>query len=329
MTNHAIIAQPAAGFTEADLEMPVPLPFDLIVRVEAVSLNPVDLKRHENLKSPTVLGYDAVGIIRAAGARVTNFKVGERVFYAGTTQRPGSNQAYQAIDARLVAKAPEGFDVSEIAALPLVSLTAWELLFEKMRFIPEAGANADKTLLVINGAGGVGSVLTQLAAWSGLTVLATASPKNHAWLTDHSVTTPIDYHQDLIEAVHNAGHETLDGIAILYNPEAYTSAAGELIKPFGHVGTIVGPGPEIDLAAIKNKAASLDFEYMFAKSDSHYQIETQGEILTQISTLVSKLKLTSPVTKVFEGLTIDNMAAAAQLQASGHQVGKIVITLPH
>jgi len=329
MTNHAILAQPTTGFTEVNFEMPVPLPFDLIVRVEAVSLNPVDLKRHENLKSPTVLGYDAVGIIREVGARVTDFKVGERVFYAGTTQRPGSNQAYQAVDARLAAKAPEGFDVAEIAALPLVSLTAWELLFEKMRFVPEAGANAGQTLLVVNGAGGVGSVLTQLAAWSGLTVLATASPKNFEWLTDHNVTTPIDYHQDLVAAVHAADYESLDGIAILYSPEAYTPAAGALIKPFGHVGTIVGPGREIDLAAIKNQAASLDFEYMFAKSDHHYQIETQGEILKQISDLVSKLKITSPVTKVFEGLTVENMGAAAQLQASGHQVGKIVITLPH
>jgi len=329
MQNRAIIAQPQTGFTESEIAIPEPLPFDLIVRVEAVSLNPVDLKRHEGLTAPAILGYDAVGIIRAVGPRVTEFMPGERVFYAGSATRPGSNQAYQAVDARLAAKAPEGFDVSEIGALPLVSLTAWELLFEKMGFIPEENANAGQSLLVINGAGGVGSVLTQLAAWSGLTVLATASPKNHEWLSDHGVTTAIDYHDDLVASVHAAGFEQVDGIAILFSPEPYSLAAGSLIKPFGHVGTIVGPTPNIDLSIIKAKAASLDFEYMFAKSDFDDRIATQGQILARISQLVAHLNVVSPVTKVYEGLTLDNMNAAATLLAQGHQVGKIVITLPH
>jgi NADPH:quinone reductase len=207
-------------------------------------------------------------------------------------------------------------------------LTAWELLFEKMGFIPEYNANKGQQLLIINGAGGVGSMLSQLAHWSGLTVLATSSPKNHPWLRDHHVDVPLDYHEDLIAQIHQAGIQTVDGIALLYHPEPYLAAASQLIRAFGHIGCIVGPQAGLDLAVVKDKAASFDYEYMFAKTDFAYHIASQGAILSKLLTLYQDGQIKASVTKEFTGINVANLKAATQLVEEGHMVGKVVLTGP-
>ncbi|KMO57781.1 zinc-binding alcohol dehydrogenase family protein [Lacticaseibacillus rhamnosus] len=319
------------SFQSFALPVPTPQPNEVVVQVDGVSVNPIDTKRRQaatRQATPQVLGYDAVGTITQVGAQVAGYHVGDRVIYAGTTRKPGSNQQYQAVDARLIARAPQQAPTADLAALPLVGLTAWELLFEKMGFIPEYNANKGQQLLIINGAGGVGSMLSQLAHWSGLTVLATSSPKNHSWLRDHHVDVPLDYHEDLIAQIHQAGIQTVDGIALLYHPEPYLAAASQLIRAFGHIGCIVGPQAGLDLAVVKDKAASFDYEYMFAKTDFAYHIASQGAILSKLLTLYQDGQIKASVTKEFTGINVANLKAATQLVEEGHMVGKVVLTGP-
>lgn len=316
------------AFVRVELPLPEPRATDVVVKVAASSVNPVDTKFRQSAKPSTIariLGFDAVGTITAVGSAVRDFHVGDRVLYAGSSQRSGSNQLYQAVDYRVIAHAPQNLGDAELAAIPLVGLTAWELLFEKMGFVAQPDANKGKTLLVINGAGGVGSVMTQLAQWSGLKVIATASPKNFPWLRARGVDCRIDYHEDIARELHEHGFEQIDGIAILYAPEPYLALAGQLVAPFGHIGSIVQPTQPLDVGALKNKAASLDFEYMFAKTDNQHDLASQGEILTQLVALYADETLMSNVTKAYSGLTVDSLRAATALVESGHAQGNVVI----
>jgi zinc-binding alcohol dehydrogenase family protein len=323
------ITDPKA-FEQVTLPMPEPRAYDLVVKVAAVSVNPVDTKFRQVAKTtttPRIVGFDAVGTVTAMGEHVRGFHVGDRVLYSGSSRRQGSDQLYQAVDARLVAHAPQTVADKDLAAIPLVGLTAWELLFEKMGFTAAANANAGKTLLVINGAGGVGSIMTQLAKWSGLTVIATASPKNFPWLRARGVDCRIDYHEDIAKELHEQGYEEIDGIAILYAPEPYLALAGQLVAPFGHIGSIVQPSQPLDVGALKNKAASLDFEYMFAKTDNHHDIASQGAIIDQLVQLYADGVLISNVTTVLDGLTVQNLTKATALVETGHTQGKVVLTV--
>ncbi len=310
-------------FTAVDLPIPTPAANEIVVAIQAISLNPIDTKLRANLQpqtDPKIFGYDAVGRVQALGADVHEFFVGQRVLYAGTTKKAGSYQHYQAVPANLVASAPAAAPATELAALPLVGLTAWEVLFEKMGFIPHADANRGKTLLVINGAGGVGSMLTQLAHWAGLTVIATASKPHFDWLREHGVDTPLDYHEHWQQAI----MRLVDGIAILYAPEPYLEAATKLIAPLGHIVTIVTPTKPLELAGLKPKSASFDQEYMFTKSDYGVAFKSTRAILDRIVTLYAGGKLTASVTAEAP-LTLDNLVAATQTLEAGHSTGKSVL----
>ncbi|MFC6169997.1 zinc-binding alcohol dehydrogenase family protein [Loigolactobacillus jiayinensis] len=303
--------------------------YDLLVELAAVSLNPVDLKKQETYQAgaPKILGFDGVGTILAVGEQVTNFKIGEQVYYAGTTTRDGSLQEQQLIDARLVAKKPAQLTVAEAAAFPLVSLTAYELLFEKFHFIPEAGANQGQAILIINGAGGVGSVASQLAKWAGLTVYATASPRNFNWLTQNGVAFPVDYHTDQAHSLAQLPANQFDAIAVFYDITSYLPRLVELAKPFGHIGTIVGVPQPLDITALKNKALSFDWEFMFTKSLEQYRMASQGQILQRVADLIDQGGLKSICTKTYHGLNAANLNAASHLIAAGHNVGKITLTV--
>lgn len=318
-----------ASFVETPLPMPEMGPGDLMVSPTAVAVNPVDSKIRASSAPgdvPHVGGFDAVGTVVACGEAGSQFAVGDRVAYAGSRQRPGSLQRYQAVDARLVAHVPDNLTDADAVAFPLVSITAWELLFDKMGFTPEPNANAGQTLLVINGAGGVGSVLCQLAAWSGLTVIATASPRNFDWLRAHGVSVPVDYHEDLAAQLNRLGHLQFAGVAILHQPRPYMALAAELIAPFGHVGTIVLPDGPLDVAALKDKAASLDFEFMFARSDHDIAPEHQGAILKRVFAL-RVAGLLQPITAThLTPINVANVVKGTLAVEAGHQVGKVVLT---
>jgi NADPH:quinone reductase-like Zn-dependent oxidoreductase len=307
-------------FTEVELSIPTPATDEVVVQLEAISLNPIDTKLRATLKPqahPKIFGYDGVGRITAVGSAVQEYTIGQRVFYAGTTKKAGSYQHYQAVPAHLTAPVLSTAKATDLAAIPLVGLTAWELLFEKMGFIPAINANAGKTLLVINGAGGVGSMLTQLAHWAGLTVIATASRKNFDWLTQHHVDQALDYHDDWASQI----SRLVDGIAILYAPEPYLAQAVQLIAPLGHIATIVTPTQPLDLAGLKPKAASFDQEYMFTKSDFGVAYDSTKHILTQLATLYEAGVIQASVTNTAP-FDLKHLIAATKAIEAGHSVGK-------
>ncbi|MBF7121540.1 zinc-binding alcohol dehydrogenase family protein [Pediococcus pentosaceus] len=305
---------------------------DVLVKVKAVSVNPIDTKlRKDSIKRNAlrVLGFDAVGEVVDTGKEVEKFKIGDRVFYAGTTTRAGSNQEYQAVDERIVALAPKKLSDEGAAALPLTSLAAYELLFEKFGLIPEEGANKGKKILVINGAGGVGSVLNQLAHWAGLEIYATASPENFEWLEKLGVDHPIDYHDDLKDKMHELGVQKVDYIAVLFDITHYLGQIKHMINPFGHVGTIVGIHDALDISDWKNLSVRFDWEYMFAKTDYNYQIETQGQALKVIARLADEGQLTTTLSKVYsDGINAVNLKKATKDVETGHMLGKVVISSP-
>lgn len=210
--------------------------------------------------------------------------------------------------------------------MPLTSLTAYELLFEKFGLIPEEGANKGKKILVINGAGGVGSVLNQLAHWAGLEIYATASPENFEWLEKLGVDHPIDYHDDLKDEL---GVQKVDYIAVLFDITHYLGQIKHMINPFGHVGTIVGIHDALDISDWKNLSVSFDWEYMFAKTDYNYQIETQGQALKVIARLADEGQLTTTLSKVYsDGINAVNLKKATKDVETGHMLGKVVISGP-
>lgn len=315
--------QTTDDFYEVPLASPTLQPEDVLVAVKAVSVNPVDTKLATvTSQEPRILGYDSVGEIVAVGRSVTHFDVGEQVYYAGTTQRSGANQRLQAVDQRIIAKAPKTLTDGEAAALPLTSLTAWELLFEKMGLTPAAGANQGQILL-INGAGGVGSIAAQLARWSGLVVSATSSPQNADWLKANGVAHCLDYHQDLVA---QAGEGAFDYIVSLYDVTDYLSTVAKLIKPFGKVGTIVETKAPLEMNLLKNLSVDFFWEYMFTKTDFQVALPSQGRILQQVADLVTAGTLQTTLAKELTGgVTAANLTTAHRIVRQGH-FGKVVVS---
>lgn len=317
------------AFVARNLPIPTPAADQLLVKLEATALNPIDTKLRQTLApqtTPRIFGYDGVGTIVAKGAAVSDFAVDQRVLYAGTTKLAGSYQHYQLVPAILAAQAPTDASAADLAALPLVGLTAWEVLFEKMHLIPQANANRGKSLLIVNGAGGVGTMMAQLAHWAGVTVIATASVNHHAWLKAHHVDVALDYHSDLVQGVHKAGFKQVDHIALLYAPAPYLAAAITLIAPLGHVATIVTPSAPLDLAGLKPKAASFDQEYMFTKSDFGVNLDSTRQILDRLVALYQAHELDASVTQTAP-FDLAHLRAATKALEAGHSIGKSVLLM--
>lgn len=318
------------SFLDVKEVVPTAVGRDLLVNVQALSVNPVDTKLRQTAPKSNalrVLGFDAVGEVIAVGHEVKNFKIGDRVFYAGTTTRHGSNQEYQLVDERIVALAPQNLTKEEAASLPLTSLTAYELLFDKFNIMPHKDSVKGKSILVINGAGGVGSILNQLAKWVGLEVYATSNPKNFDWLKKVGVDYPLDYHHELKSQLKEIGTVTFDYIAVLFDITKYLEIIKPLVKPFGHVGTIVGINESLDLAEWKNKSVSFDWEYMFAKTDFGYEIDSQGAALETIAKLADEKVVIPTVSKIYDtGINAEKLKLATKDVETGHMLGKVVVS---
>lgn len=334
--NKAIGFREGLAIQEADslLDQMIPIPqlrpYDILVEVLAVSVNPVDSKLRQTTSLSEqlhILGFDGVGKVCELGKSATKFTRGDIIFYAGTTKRAGSNQAFQAVDERIAAIVPKNLTIEACAALPLTALTAYELLFEKFGLIPEKNANQGQSILVINGAGGVGSIVNQLAHWAGLTVFSTASPKNFSWLKKMKVDVPLDYHLSLSETLRQQQVTGIDYFAALHDCVPYFEDISKVIRPFGHLGTIVETKEVIPIHRLKNKSVSFDWEYMFTKTDYGYAIESQGEILAQIAALLTEGELESTLTKAYTtGINAKNLKQATAEVESGHSRGKIVVS---
>jgi zinc-binding alcohol dehydrogenase family protein len=322
------------SLVELDLPQPEFGPRDLLVNVRAVSVNPVDTKvrgaRHQGSAShdtgkPRVLGWDAAGVVVNRGAAVSGFNVGDEVYYAGELERPGSNAEYQAVDERLLGRKPKSIGFAEAAALPLTSITAWELLFDRFGVREgESGAS----LLVSGAAGGVGSILVQLATrLTGLTVVATASrPETVDWVTQMGAHQVIDHTKPLPAQVNSLRVPPVKYVASLTATARNFAQLVEVLAPQGKLGLIDDP-ETLDVVPLKRKAASLHWEFMFARSMWQTpDMPEQGRLLTRVAELVDRGELRSTQTQTFSPINVENLKKAHALAESGKSIGKVTLS---
>ena len=320
----------AAALLDIELPKPVPTGRDLLVAVKAVSVNPVDTKvrlRAAPLEGEfKVLGYDAAGVVEAVGPEVKLFKPGDQVFYAGSIQRSGTNAEFHLVDERIVGRKPASLDFAPAAALPLTAITAWELLFDRLKVQP--GKSLDpRTLLIIGGAGGVGSILIQLARrLTGLTVVATASrPESRKWCLELGAHTVIDHSQKLPPQLAALALPPVALIASLTGTEQHFPALVEVLAPQGQIGLIDDPAT-LNPMLLKAKSASLHWEAMFARST--FQTDdmiAQHQLLNDVADLIDKGVLRTTLDQSFGTINAANLKRAHALIESGKAVGKIVL----
>ena len=316
-----------------DVELPTPVPgaHDLLVRVEAVSVNPVDTKVRSPKPlietQPKVLGYDAAGTVEAVGESVDGFQPGDRVYYAGDVTRPGSNAQFQLVDARLAGHAPRSLDLAEAAALPLTAITAWELLFQRMPFDSEHGGE-DKSLLVIGGAGGVGSIAIQLARRAGFTVIATASrAETIDWCRTMGAQHVINHRHALAPQLEALGFGQVDAVLNLADTDHYWDVIGQLLAPQGHVGLIVEPAGALRIGdPYKAKCIGIHWEFMFARARFNTpDMAEQGRILERVASLIDAGELRGTRTETLVPINAANLREAHRRLESGSTIGKLAL----
>ncbi|MGR2858450.1 zinc-binding alcohol dehydrogenase family protein [Erwinia sp. 1181_3] len=331
MTIKAIAISPENPQQFIEIQQPQPTPgeYDLLVDVKAASVNPVDTKVHKGaqkngMQQPRVLGWDASGIVLAVGSKVSGFKTGDEVYYAGDITRPGSNASQQLIDARITGHKPRSLDWAESAAIPLTALTAWEGLFDRLQL---ESATAGKTLLIVGGAGGVGSLAIPLAKLrSKVTVIATASrPDSAQWCQDRGADLVIDY-RDMAGELAKHDIKQVDYIFCLNDTDGHWEAMSTLIAPQGHICTIVENEKPLNMDHLKLKSAALHFEFMYTRSMfTTPDIARQGEILDATAALLDDGKLAGSLSKTLHGLSVETLTEAHQLVLDGHMRGKVVM----
>jgi NADPH2:quinone reductase len=320
----------ADSLFDVDLPDPTPLESDLLVEIEAVSVNPADAKRRLRTavdaphSEPFLVGYDAVGIVRATGDAVAGFTVGDRVWYAGDANRPGSYASLQCVDHRVASFAPKSVAPEQAASLPLTSLTAWEMLFDRLG-VPSNEQTG--SLLIIGGAGGVGSVTAQLARkLTGLRVIATASrPETKDWCLKMGAHEVVD-HRNLVADMHAAGHEYANYIAQYADTAQHWDAMCELVAPQGKIGTIVETDELLDISPLQGKSAALVWELMFTRSMFQTSdMSKQGQILSRMAALVDDGIVQTTETKVLHGLSAQTLKEAHTIIETGAMIGKLVV----
>jgi NADPH:quinone reductase len=316
-------------FMEFDAAMPQPLAADVLVKVRAVAVNPVDTKMRkmqmQPLDAPRILGWDASGEVVAVGDDVSQFRVGDRVYYAGDITRPGCNATFQCVDARLIAHKPQRMSYEEAAAMPLTTLTAWEG-FERMNLCE------GKSLLILGAAGGVGSIAIQLAKCSGCHVIATASrAETRQWCLDLGADAVIDHHGDIPAQCAVLGLPQVDAIANFVDTDGYWDMMGQLIAPYGEFFLIVEPKTALRLGdPLKAKCVSIHWEFMFARAKFQTpDMAHQGEILRQAAEWFDAGILRPTMTTHLGDMSVETLREAHALLESGRSVGKIVMSVNH
>jgi NADPH2:quinone reductase len=323
------ITDPEA-LVDCDLPQPEPGPRDLLVKVEAVSVNPVDTKVRRRAAPEEggvkVLGWDAAGTVVAAGAEVAGFAAGDAVYYAGDLTRPGTNAAYHCVDARIVGHKPASLDWAQAAALPLTAITAWETLFDRL----DAGKpvpGAAPAILIVGGAGGVGSVAIQLAReLTDLTVIATASrPETAQWCRDLGAHHVVDHSRPLAAEVAALGLGAPGLVFSTTNTDAHLAAIVDLIAPQGRLALIDDP-ERLDVGLLKRKSLSLHWEFMFTRSMfATADIAAQGALLDEVARLVDAGRLRTTLGEHYGRIDAANLRRAHALIESGRAKGKIVL----
>lgn len=326
-TQHGLPIDDPQALLDTELPMPLAGPHDLLVEVRAVSVNPVDTKIRLGVavNEPRVLGWDASGIVRAVGANVTLFAPGDEVFYAGSIVRPGSNSQFQAVDERIVGRKPANLGFAEAAALPLTSITAWELLFDRLR-VPEGGGEG-KSLLLVGAGGGVGSILTQLARrLTKLTVIGSASrDATREWVTRLGAHHTVDHTRPMQPQLEELGFANVDIVISLTHTDRHYQDIIDALAPQGQLALIDDPAT-LDAVPLKRKSISLHWELMFTRS----MFETadmvrQHELLNRVAAMIEDGALTTTLGEHFGTINAANLRRAHALIESNRAIGKIVL----
>ena len=309
---------------DLEIDTPVAAGHDLLVGVKAISVNPVDTKRRapKDLveKTPKILGWDAAGVVEAIGPEVTLFKPGDPVYYAGSVLRQGANCQFHLVDERIVGRKPANLPLPDAAALPLTTLTAWELMFERMG-ISKTGAHAGRSVLILGGAGGVGSIAIQLAKkLAKLKVTASASrPESIAWARDMGADATVDHSKPMQGAEY-------DYLLCFSSTDQYWSQLPRLVKPQGKIGLIVRTAKPVDLAILHDKSIAVCLEGMFTRSSFQTpDMEAQHALLEEAAGLVEAGVLKTTMTQNLGRIDAANLRRAHKLLEEGHVIGKLVL----
>lgn len=317
-----------------DLEIPKPevRGRDLRVAVKAIAVNPVDTKvrapKSQLEDPPRILGWDAAGVVETVGPDVTLFAPGDEVYYAGSITRPGSNSEFHVVDERIVGRKPWSRSFAEAAALPLTTITAWEALFERLGVLKE-GEDAGKRILIIGGAGGVGSIAIQLAKQvARLEVIATASrDESKAWCLDLGADHVVNHREDIPEQLGALGIDAVEFVLCLNSTDQHWAAMAEVVAPQGHICSIVETERPVELGLLKNKSASFSWELMFTRPmfETSDMIE-QHRLLNEVSALVDAGTVRTTAGEVMSPISAANLRKAHKQIEGGRTVGKIVLS---
>ncbi|WP_305907710.1 zinc-binding alcohol dehydrogenase family protein [Methylomarinum sp. Ch1-1] len=315
---------------DVDLPAPAPGPHDLLVRVKAVSVNPVDTKIRKRFTpepgETKVLGWDAAGIIEAVGDQVTLFEAGDEVWYAGAIDRPGSNAELHLVDERIAAKKPQSLNFAEAAAMPLTTITAWELLFDRLGIAKDNNAPSEQ-LLIIGAAGGVGSMMTQIAhRLTGATVIGTASrPQTRDWALALGANHVIDHSQSLPEQLEQKGLASVSHVASLTHTDSHYQDIVKCLAPQGRMGLIDDP-EQLDIGLMKQKSISLHWEFMYTRSlFATTDMIKQHQLLSEAAGLVDTGILRTTLSEHFGTINATNLKRAHAFIESGKACGKVVL----
>ncbi|MDF1812679.1 MAG: zinc-binding alcohol dehydrogenase family protein [Verrucomicrobiales bacterium] len=321
----------AGSAREVELPVPEPKGRDILVKVEAVGLNPVDFKvRPGDGDAPKTLGFDAAGVVVGVGDKTSLFAEGDPVYYAGDVTRPGSNAEYQLVDERIAGKRPATLDAKGSAALPLTALTAWESLFDRLQInFHNPAENTGQSILIIGGAGGVGSMAIQLAKLAGLTVVATASrPESSDWCKKLGADHIVNHHGDMPAQLRELGMETVPYIANFNEIDSAWQAMGEMIAPQGRIVLITGHSTHLDMAGpFKMKSVAICWEFMFTRSMfATDDIIEQHHILNRVAELIDEGKLLATANDNLSPINAENILEGHCRLESGKSIGKLTVS---
>ncbi|WP_238996563.1 zinc-binding alcohol dehydrogenase family protein [Paenibacillus pinistramenti] len=324
-------AEDEQSLLDLQVEKPVPAGRDLLVRVKAISVNPVDVKvrapKARVEESPKILGWDVAGIVEQAGSHSTLFNVGDEVYYAGSLIRPGGNSEFHLVDERIVGRKPKNLDFAAAAALPLTAITAWEALFERLAISKEKADNQGKKLLIIGAAGGVGSIALQLAREAGLTVIGTASrPETEQWVREHGASIVISHYEDFRSQLEQHGMDSVDYILCLHSTEKHWKAMEAVIKPLGRICSIVETAEPLDLTLLKNKSVTFAWEFMFTRSkyETPDMIE-QHFLLNELADWIEQGRIKSTLSETLSPINAANLRKAHLKVEENRMIGKLVL----
>lgn len=316
---------------DVEIEKPLPAGRDLLVKVRAISVNPVDYKvrspKSREESEPRILGWDVAGVVEQVGPEVELFQPGDEVYYAGSITRPGGNSEYHLADERIVGAKPKSLDFAQAAALPLTTITAWESLYDRLGVSKEPAANAGKTILIIGAAGGVGSIATQLAKLAGLKVIGTASRRESAdWARELGADHVINHFESFVPQLKAIGLEQVDYILCLNSTEKHWASMAEAIAPQGKICSIVETDEPLNLTLLKNKSATFVWELMFTRSTygTPDMIE-QHNLLNEVARLVDAGAVRTTTSETLSPINADNLRKAHAMLETGRTVGKVVL----